>query len=213
MRRRPRSGRRKTRREIRGTRCPPTGWRRRAACSCEGVEATGAVRLLGAKLGGDLACVGATFRAEKDAAGNPGDALSADGLEARGDVCLDDFEATGAVRLLGAKLDGSLECDGATFRAEKDAEGKAGNALSADRLEARANVFLRGVTATGEVRLLGAKLGGNLECDGATFRAEKDAEGNAGRALNLDGARVSGAFSAKRSAYRRRAGLECCGHR
>ena len=51
-----------------------------------GVDATGEVRLLGARLGGDLDCTGATFRAEKDAEGRPGDALAADGLVA-GALC------------------------------------------------------------------------------------------------------------------------------
>ena len=120
--------------------------------------------------------------------------LSADRLEARGGVFLRNVEATGAVRLLGAKLDGNLECDGATFRAETDAKGNPGDALSADGLEAKGYVFLRGVDATGAVRLLGAKLGVNLKCDGATFRAETDAAGNPGKALGLDGVSVAGVF-------------------
>lgn len=150
------------------------------------VEAIGEVRLVGAKVGGDLNCLRARFRAEKNARGNPGRALFADRLEARGGVFLGDVEATGVVRLLGAKLGGALDCSGAQFRAEKDARGDPGHALLADRLEARGGVLLGDVEAAGEVRLLGAKLGGNLSCIGARFRAESDARGNPGRALSAD---------------------------
>jgi len=157
-----------------------------------GVKATGEVRLLGARLGGDLDCVGATFRAETDAEGDPGNALSADRLEAQGGVFLRGVEATGAVRLSGAKLGGSLSCVGATFRAEKDVAGDPGDALSADGLEAKGNVFLGGVKATGAVRLWRARLGGSLTCTGATFRAQKDADGDQGNALTADGLKTGG---------------------
>lgn len=152
--------------------------------SLQNVDATGEVRLLGATLGGELSCTGARFRAEKDAKGNPGYSLSADGLEAKRGVFLQNVDATGTVRLLGATLGGDLSCSEARFRAEKDARGNRGNALHADRLIAKGSVFLRNVDATGQVRLLGARLGGNLSCVGAKFRAEKDAEGNPGDALN-----------------------------
>ena len=117
--------------------------------------------------------------------------LSADRLEARGGVFLRSVEATGEVRLLGAKLGGNLSCTGAKFRAEKDTEGKPAHALSADRLEAVGGVFLSGFEASGEVRLLGAKLGGDLDCEGATFRART---GGDVRALNLVASRVDGAL-------------------
>jgi hypothetical protein len=151
-----------------------------------GVEARREVRLLGAKLGGNLNCSGAKFFAEKKAEGTPGNAFSADGLDAAGGVFLRGLEARGEVRLLGAKLGGNLDCDGAKFFAEKDAEGTPGNAFSADGLDAAGGVFLRGLEARGEVRLLEAKLGGNLDCDGAKFFAEKDAEGTPGAAFSAD---------------------------
>ncbi|MCK4711500.1 MAG: hypothetical protein KAT26_01335, partial [Marinosulfonomonas sp.] len=67
--------------------------------------------------------------------------------------------------------------------------GSALPGLSADRLEAKGNVSLDGVVTTGRVRLLGAKLGGDLDCDGAQLTAVKD-----GDALSLDNARIEGAF-------------------
>jgi len=158
-----------------------------------GVEAEGELRLPGAKLGGDLDCTDARLRAARDAEGKPGPALTADGLEASGGVFLRGVEAEGELRLLGANLGGNLSCTGARLRAARDAEGKPGPALTADRLEA-SNVVLRGVEAEGELRLLGAKLGGDLDCEGARLRAAGDAGGKSGRALSADGARVSGSF-------------------
>ena len=59
--------------------------------------------------------------------------------------------------------------------------GSALPGLIADRLEAKGSVFLRGVEATGEIRLLGATLGGDLDCDRARLTA-----GESGRALSAD---------------------------
>lgn len=57
--------------------------------------------------------------------------------------------------------------------------------IDADRLRTRAGVFLRnGFHATGEVNLLGAKIGGQLNCDGGTFENAK------GTALSANGAQV-----------------------
>lgn len=43
--------------------------------------------------------------------------------------------------------------------------------LQAERLEARGGVYLRGAQVNGEVNLVQSRLGGNLECDGATIHA------------------------------------------
>jgi hypothetical protein len=103
-------------------------------------------------------------------------------LEAAGLVCtlLDLSEATiighdqtkegGAVRLLGARIDGHLDCTGATLSNDK------GPALTADGLEVRLGMFLRGgFTATGAgkrgaVLLRGARIGRHLVCSGAILR-------------------------------------------
>ena len=55
--------------------------------------------------------------------------------------------------------------------------------LWADRLVVNANVFLRNVVAKGEIRFLGARLGGSFDCDGAKLTT-----------LNLTGARIEGMF-------------------
>jgi hypothetical protein len=66
--------------------------------------------------------------------------------------------------------------------------------LLADRLVTKGDVFLRhGFHAQGWVRLIGAKIGGKLDCVNGTFQnqALSDAEG-AGTALSAEGIRVDG---------------------
>jgi hypothetical protein len=141
-----------------------------------GFDATGRVRLTGAKIGDQLDCSGATFN-------NAGGlALFFDGAEVGGSVFLrDGFEAAGAVRFFGARIGGSVECDGGTF----SNAGK--GALWFDRADIGGSVYLRdGFDATGMVRLTGAKIGSQLDCSRGTFR-------NAGDdALAFDGAAING---------------------
>ncbi len=142
----------------------------------EGFTAEGEVRLLGATIGGDLACRGGSFANAK------GHALSADGIKVTGTVFLrEGFTAEGEVRLLGATIGGDLACSGGSFA---NAEG---HALNADGVKVSGNVFLRGgFTAVGQVRLLGAAIGCNLACSGGSFANAK------GDALSADGIKVSG---------------------
>ena len=101
----------------------------------------------------------------------------------------------GAVGLAGAHL-GTLSCDGATMR------NGTGPALAADGLQVDRGVWLAGgfeavgAGAHGAVRLLGAHVGDQLECTGATMRNDS------GPALDAEGLRVdqnvllSGGFEA-----------------
>lgn len=93
--------------------------------------------------------------------------FSADGLTTAGGVFLrNGFEAQSAVRLVGARIGGDLDCTRGRFLG-RDASG---NALHADRVTTRGNVFLsHGFEARGAVRLLGAKIGGDLACTGGKF--------------------------------------------
>jgi hypothetical protein len=131
---------------------------------------TGAVRLGGAHLGGQLSCIDATIR------NDAGPALLADNLQVDQSVFLSGgFQAIGAgklgaVRLAGAHLGSQLDCTGATMRND------AGPALAAEGLQVDQGVFLRGgfeavgAGELGAVRLLGAHLGGQLSCIDATMR-------------------------------------------
>ncbi len=58
--------------------------------------------------------------------------------------------------------------------------------IDADGLAVKNGLFLRGVTVNGETRLLGAHIGGNLECNNATFDHQD------GTALNADRLTVTG---------------------
>ena len=61
--------------------------------------------------------------------------------------------------------------------------------LTGDRLTVEGDLFLRdGFSATGPVRLAGASVGGNLECDGATL------DGGGAEALFADGLSVGGSM-------------------
>jgi hypothetical protein len=84
-------------------------------------------------------------------------------------------------RQRGDTIDRDLDCADATLTNE------GGIALFADGVEVGGNAFLRGgFTATGEVRLPGAKVGGQLNCTGATLTSK------GGIALFADGVEVGG---------------------
>jgi hypothetical protein len=124
--------------------------------------AGGEVRLLGARIGGDLGMSGAVL------VNKIGPALAADGLRVDNNVYLDkgfsvDADSVGgAVRLSDARIGGQLFMSGAQL------VGKIGPALAADRLQVDNNVYLdEGFNATGEsdrgaVLLSGARIGGHL---------------------------------------------------
>jgi hypothetical protein len=155
----------------------------RAGFTATGAGDVGAVRLPGAHIGRQFDCTGASLRNDS------GPALLADTLQTGQGILLRGFTATGArdlgaVRLLGAHIGGTLECDGATLRNDS------GPALNADGLEVDQAMFLRaGFTATGDgdlgaVRLLGAHIGRQFDCTGASLRNDS------GPALVADGLEV-----------------------
>jgi len=122
--------------------------------------------------------------------------ITADGVTVFGNVFLRAaFTAEGEVRLLGAQIGGDLDCSGGVFRnpPQKDVP-ESGKALNADGINVRGNVFLRrGFTSEGEVRLLGAQIGGDLDCHGGHFK--NPPKGNlpeSGKALYADGVNVRG---------------------
>ncbi|MFN3671227.1 MAG: hypothetical protein ACK4VM_04885 [Bosea sp. (in: a-proteobacteria)] len=85
--------------------------------------------------------------------------------------------------------------------------------LEAERLEARGGVYLRGAQVLGEVSLSQSRLGGNLECDGATIRAPRghaiDARAIELRNLLVRGAVLQGGLHA--AGARIAADLDCAG--
>jgi len=87
--------------------------------------------------------------------------LFADNLETKGGVFLrEGFKASGKVRLLGAKLEGDLDCSGGCFEKGLDTQ----NAVI------EGNILLRGEFRAGEtVALRNTQIRGNLSCGGGTF--------------------------------------------
>ena len=149
----------------------------------DGFRATGEVRLLDARIDGNLECVGGRFANPKC------HAFNADSAEIRGGVFLQNgFHATGEVRLLGARIAGELNGSGGRFN------NPCGHALNADGVQVGGSIFLTSYTsnyadefhARGEVRLPGARIGGQLICSGGKF------ENPQGVALGLDHANVNG---------------------
>jgi len=108
--------------------------------------------------------------------------IVADGLRVEHDVFMrDGFQSTGEVRLLSAKISGTLDCRKGQF---SNPDGKA---LNADRVDVKGTVCLTdGFQAMGEVRLLGATIGRSLDCVKGHF-SNPD-----GKALSADGIEVKG---------------------
>jgi hypothetical protein len=175
----------------------------------------GAVYLVGAHIGGQLSCTGASLENVS------GPALNADNLQVDRDMFLrDGFTATGAgkdgaVNLRGARIGASLDCDGANLRNDS------GPALNASGAEVNQDMSLSRLTATGgglsgTVNLAGARIGGHFDCIETELRYDKGPALAAyslqiggdmdlsfgftvtGRgefpALTLDGVRVGGTF-------------------
>jgi hypothetical protein len=127
-----------------------------------GGDRFGAVHLSGANIGGHLDCTGATLN------NHSGPALAGDSLQVdqamflRGKFTATGSTGAGAVRLSGAHIGSTLDCDGADLRNES------GPALLADRLQVGQAIYLTSrFTATGggegvTVDLRGAQVGGTL---------------------------------------------------
>jgi hypothetical protein len=162
-----------------------------------GFAAEGQVDLQGAQIGGDLDCEDGTFKnlPQKDLT-NSGLALCAQRATVKGDVRLSNgFVAEGQINLQGIQIDGAFDCEGGTFKnSRQKGLDESGTALLAGRASIKRSVRLRyGFSAEGEVNLLGAQIGGNLDCGGGTFKnlPQEDIE-ESGTALMAEGTSVAG---------------------
>ena len=155
----------------------------------DGFEADGVIWLMGAHIGGTLDMSGA--RLSNRTEDGSGGTLAADTASIGGSLLLrNGFHSEGGVSLRGARIGNSLECDGATLINGK--EDGFGIALGADHAEIAGAVLLRhGFTAHGVLSFIGAKIGGNLECDGSTLtNATQDGTGTV---LSAENAVIGGA--------------------
>jgi hypothetical protein len=131
-----------------------------------------------------------------DLSGTSCKGIRADRLKVKGNVFLKDgFSADGEVRLIGAQIDGSLNCDGGVFKNPPIQNVKeSGTALNVQSGRVNGNVNLRnGFRAEGEVWLLGAEIGGSLDCACGSFTNPplKDT-GTSGNALVAENANIKG---------------------
>jgi hypothetical protein len=145
--------------------------------------AAGAVRLEGAHVGGQLDCSGATIT------NSSGSALHGERLKLNDNLLLSGgFRAVGtgergAVRLFGARIGGQLECSAAAV------SNDSGPAVQGEHLHVEGNVVLRGdftAQRDGAVWLRWARIGGWLDCSGATIITAS------GYALQAGAMRVAG---------------------
>jgi hypothetical protein len=142
----------------------------------DGFKAEGEVQLNGVHVGGDIGCVGGTFQNRHDGDLQSRTALLIDAGQIRGSVFLrtegkQEFLAEGQVRLPGVRIGGDLDCHGGKFRNPRhDDLPESGWALFADRASVTGSVFLRdGFDSEGEVRIAGARIGGDLDCRQGKF--------------------------------------------
>lgn len=142
---------------------------------CEGMEAVGEVRLLGAKIGGILFLRNAKLKGVKGVDGAIR-TLTADGISIAGGVFCDDMSAAGEIRLHGAKVGGQISMRGASLEGQEVEDGTT-TALSADGLEVAHDMICHGINASGDMRLLGAKVGGQLSLRGATLEGKMGRDG------------------------------------
>jgi hypothetical protein len=152
-----------------------------------GSGADGAVRLVGARIGGQLTCSKAVLGDKS------GPALLADGLQVGQGLFLRGFAATGsggngAVRLTGAHIGGQLDCSGAKLRNDS------GPALSAEGLQVdQGMLFTGGFTATGGGKDVAVNLAGTRVAGAFRFApAQLEYTADSHQRLAVDGLTYAG---------------------
>jgi hypothetical protein len=143
-----------------------------------GFSSDGEIRLIGARVEGDITCSGVRLKS------TTGCALRIDRAEIGGSFYfLDRSYAFGEISLINASIGDTLACNGSKIRNPR------GDALSGDRAHIGGTVFLNdGFYATGTVRLVAAKIGSNLELNGSRFEKKR------GRAIDFECTQVTDSF-------------------
>ncbi len=147
--------------------------------------------MLGAKIGGNLDCSRGKFinsKADNSSTKNEIHALDTSLAEVRGKVCFKSFRVIGHVLALEMKVSGDFDCTGSIIVHKK------GNchAVSIDRSSIGGSVLLcQGFSATGQVRLIGTTIAGDLDCSGGKFKFSPNKEKDT-NALYAPRAKVDG---------------------
>jgi hypothetical protein len=143
-----------------------------------GFEADGDLHLVGLRVAGDLRANDAQLSGGVDGEGRRGDALNLDHARIAGNVMFDQgFAATGPVRLKQARIDGDLDCSGASFDALGELAWQDASTLSLDRARIGGTLAL-----TRQARPLRG-----LSLEGARTATLVDDKTTWGKGLTLDG--------------------------
>ncbi len=143
----------------------------------------GQIKMTGARIATDLDCEGGTLNATYSSSGC---ALDAEGVKVEGSVFLRaGFRALGSVKLHGAQVGMNLDCTGGEFAGTSQTTNGSGEALRADLAVVKGTVFLsNGFHARGAVYFISSQVGGDFNCDHATFET----------GLTIERATIHGAF-------------------
>lgn len=113
--------------------------------------------------------------------------LQVQGAWITGTLDLSNAEITGALMLLKCRFDQFLTLFDAQIRGLFSLKESQVPGLFADRLTCHSGLFLKdGFLTAGEIRLLGATIGGDLDCSGSRF------ENPTSVAINADGIKIGG---------------------
>jgi hypothetical protein len=155
------------------------------------LTASGAIRLSGADIAGQLVCSGAKLNG-CDSGGN---ALVADGIKVGGLFLNDEFTASGAIRLTAADIAVQLVFRGAKLNGRDDD----GDALVADAIKVGGGLFVdEDFAASGVISLMAADVAVQLVFRGAKLNGRDDD----GYALVADAIKVGGGCSSTRTSPR-----------
>ncbi len=129
----------------------------------------GEANLSGAKIGGNLDCSHGAFinpAPYKPSTQNEIHALDISLAKVNGKACFNSFKVIGHIFGLEMEIGGDFDCTNGRIK------HKTGNChtISIDRSDVGGNVLLcQGFSATGQVRLIGTKIAGDLDCSGGKF--------------------------------------------
>lgn len=123
--------------------------------------------------------------------------LHAEGARIEGELALSaGCSIDGEIRLARTQVGRDLNCERLRMRSSSGAARSLRRLFVADAMSIVGDVDLRGgVETVGEVRFVGARIGGDLRAGTARMTADIDADGSRGVALNLDHAHVDGSVA------------------
>lgn len=155
---------------------------------CGGFTAKGGVHLSDTTIGDNLNCTKGKFEArshgsnhtvktngrrlgcETDSEHHLACAFNGEGMHVKGNLILNEVDVLGEMRLTSAVIDGDLDSANGHY------DNQCGNAIHADRLSVRGNIFFcDGFDAKGTIRLPRAKIGADLSfCRGVLVNSIKN---------------------------------------